>query len=241
MDWKMKFEARTMRETSQAFYGKRGLSWHGVMLEYYRKETVLKGTKEGGVEELDIAQAVKVYIDQILEGENKQEVPSTIAAIDAAVEYLCRSFMWLRSVILLSDNAKCYQSMEATLILNLINGSRWRVHIERFLHTETQDGKSALDAHFGRGSSQVDSFMKHSRPNRIQAIATPKGLAAALAWNGGLTNCAVMLIEVDRLRVEELRNSVKDASNLAKKYIKRTNDVLFLDCHNSDGMTERRS
>jgi hypothetical protein len=108
------------------------------------------------------------------------------------------------------------------------------VRVERVIHTETQDGKSALDAYFARAAALLDRFMKHPRRNRIKAIATPRGLAAALAWNGGLPNCSVMLIEIDRLRLEELRNAVQDAVVVVKKHIKRTNDVVFYECENSD-------
>jgi hypothetical protein len=43
-----------------------------------------------------------------------------------------------------------------------------------------------------------------------------------------------MLIEIDRLRLEELRNAVQDAVVVVKKHIKRTNDVVFYECENSD-------
>jgi len=48
--------------------------------------------------------------------------------------------------------------------------------------------------------------MKFSHRNRIRAIATAKGLAAALAWGGGIQNSAVQLIRMDRTKLKQLES-----------------------------------
>ena len=35
IDWKMKFESMSARETSQEHFGKRGIAWHGCLLKFF--------------------------------------------------------------------------------------------------------------------------------------------------------------------------------------------------------------
>ena len=59
------------------------------------------------------------------------------------------------------------------------------------MHSETQDGKTILDAHFGTAVRFIEKFMKVWRPNVVTKIQTPNGIAFALTSRGGLTNCIV--------------------------------------------------
>ena len=74
----------------------------------------------------------------------------------------------------------------------------------RFIHTETQDGKGDIDAHFARSIAHLVSFMHTSHSNKIKRIVTAKGLAAALAWGGGLQNSFVQLVGLDRPKLANL-------------------------------------
>ena len=70
-------------------------------------------------------------------------------------------------VTLLSENAGCYQNtllMLQILLLSYAHG----IQISRFLHTETQDGKSVLDAHFARSMQVITSLCKEGRVHQIQ-------------------------------------------------------------------------
>lgn len=49
------------------------------------------------------------------------------------------------------------------------------VDVVRFLHTETQDGKGLIDAHFARGSQHCIMYMRTGRN-----ISTPTELLEAL-------------------------------------------------------------
>ena len=54
IDWKMKFESMSARETRQEYFGKRGIAWHRCPLKYFQYE-------EGSAVQYNI------YADQIME------------------------------------------------------------------------------------------------------------------------------------------------------------------------------
>ena len=70
-----------------------------------------------------------------------------------------------------TDNVGCYQSKEFLLLLAILNGCN-KIKVTRYIHTETQDGKGLIDAHFAKGTAHLLKFMKTSQQNRIQVIAT---------------------------------------------------------------------
>ena len=69
--------------------------------------------------------------------------------------------------------------------------------------------------------------MKTSQRNKIRAIATAKGLAAALAWGGGIQNSFVQLVPLDRERLEQLRGKLVKICAESKLYFSRCNDAFF--------------
>jgi len=102
------------------------------------------------------------------------------------------------------------------------------VQITCFLHTETQDGKTALDAHFARAGDHVRRFLLSFKRNHVKKVASPKALAAALASNGGLQNCVVQLLSVDDCTGELISDFIKKAADKGNEYFSRANDMEFL-------------
>lgn len=227
VDWKMKFEATSARETTRQHYGKRGLSWHGCLVTYYRPKQVTWETSDGTSVEVTEAERVNVYIDQIMDGDNKQEVAAVGSMLEAALEHVHRELPPIESVILQSDNAKCYNSNTLRVLISLIN-TRSALKVERHIFTETQDGKGLIDAHFARATAHVKRFMRHSQRNRIRAISTPRGLGCALAWQGGITNSCVQLVRVNRSKTDDIAPFLDKAGNALKKWFSRCNDLFFV-------------
>jgi hypothetical protein len=219
IDWKMKFEAKSSRETSQQHFAKRGIGWHGCLVRYYAYENGKAVRKN-------------VYIDQILEGSNKQDGPAVASMVEAALCQIKKELPFIEEVIIQSDNAGCYQSKQLILAMLLISGVAARrsgIRVERFIHTETQDGKGDIDAHFARATAHLINFMKTSFSNRIRAIATPKGLAAALAWRGGIKHSCVQLISLDRSKLDDICKALAPVVGEMKKYFSRANEIIFED------------
>jgi hypothetical protein len=104
------------------------------------------------VEGKDIAVRCSAYVDQIMDGDNKQDAVATASMVEAVIELISKDsrFRDVSQAIIQSDNAKCYQSNEFRVLLMLINSSMNNcIKIRRHIFSETQDGKSLLDAHFG--------------------------------------------------------------------------------------------
>ena len=121
------------------------------------------------VEGKDIAVRCSAYVDQIMDGDNKQAV-ATASMVEAVIELISKDsrFRDVSQAIIQSDNAKCYQSNEFRVLLMLINSSMNNcIKIRRHIFSETQDGKSLLDAHFGVARRWLEKvhveFSKESR------------------------------------------------------------------------------
>lgn len=138
-DWKMKFEAASVRETTQQHFGKRGMSWHGCLFVFFRRKTLENGSA--------IAERINIYIDQILDDGNKQDNLAICSMIEAALEVIHEQLPEIKAVVLQSDDAKCYQNNLIRILLALFN-TRSAIRVERYIFTETQDGKGLIDAHF---------------------------------------------------------------------------------------------
>eukprot|EP00731_Ephydatia_muelleri_P029461 Em0020g1105a len=107
IDWKMKFESMSARETSQEHFGKQGIAWHGCLLKFFRYE-------EGS------AVRYNIYADQIMEGSNKQDSLAVASMIEAVLYQIHEELSFLE-ITLQSDNAGCYQSKDLLLAIALIS------------------------------------------------------------------------------------------------------------------------
>lgn len=123
MDWKMKFESMSARETTQQHFGKRGIGWHGFLASYY----VLEGSEANGY---------TIYCDQIVEGTNKQDTLAVLSMLDAFLRQLHLELPFIQTITLQSDNAGCYQSNELLLLLPLISFTS-PVSVTRFIQLKT--------------------------------------------------------------------------------------------------------
>ena len=214
IDWKMKFESMSARETSQEHFGKQGIAWHGCLLKFFRYE-------EGS------AVRYNIYADQIMEGSNKQDSLAVASMIEAVLYQIHEELSFLE-ITLQSDNAGCYQSKDLLLAIALISALS-PIKVTGFIHTETQDGKGDIDAHFARSMAHLVSFMHTSHSNKIQRIVTAKGLAAALAWGGGLQNSFVQRVGLDRPKLANLALIIAPVVEKMKTYFSRLNDIFFLE------------
>ena len=216
LDFKMKFEAMSMRESTIEHFGKRGIGWHGCALVFYQYEDILNN--DGSTQLDDNGQPKKgpvrkiVYIDQIIEDNNRQDGLAVLGLLECVVSHINLRFPFIKNLVLQSDNAGTYQNHELLIGIHFINMRlKGKILIKEFIHSETQDGKTILDAHFAVAVITLLEFMKTCRANRITKIQTPSGLAKALSYRGGTPNSIVHLIELDRSRLEQIKNMIKGA------------------------------
>ena len=221
-DFKMKYEPQSSRETTLDHYGKRGIGWHGVHVMYYRLEQVDDSTDKEAVK-------YSIYLDQILSDGNKQDSMCVFSLIDSALMQIKYNLPFINSCIIQTDNAHCYQNNFLICSMALLNAVyKDHIVIEQFIHTETQDGKTVLDAHFARCMRFLKVFMKTWRMNCITRINTPNGLGYALAWKGGISNVMVQVVKINRPLLSKLQDTFKPAIEKLKQYFTRVNQVQFL-------------
>ncbi len=121
------------------------MSWHGSMVQYYTMENF---------EETSAPFLNKLYLDHIVDNENKQDKLAVISILEAVILAIRKHLPNIDQIILQSDNAGCYQNTMLMLLIPYLSYAHG-IEISRIIHTETQDGKSVLDAHFARSMQRI--------------------------------------------------------------------------------------
>ena len=220
MDFKMKYESKSSRESSVEHFGKRGMGWHGIALTFFLWETNEAGESS----------AVKylVFIDQVIQDGNKQDAFAVLSLLEAAMNVIHMELPYICELILQSDNAATYQNHFIKLGIHLLNCHFYdKLFISEYIHTETQDGKTILDGHFGTCVIHLNGFMKLWMPNKVTKIKTPNGLGYALAYDGGVTNTIVQLVNIDRSCLQKIRDKLNPSVEKLKLYMSRVNQIYY--------------
>lgn len=99
LDFKMKLEPLYFREKTVDHYGKRGISWHGALVQYFEYD-------ESGPHPEAVDQ--KMYFDHISKEDTKQDRECVISLVEAVLIRLRKDLSSIRRIAILSDNASCY-------------------------------------------------------------------------------------------------------------------------------------
>ena len=142
-DYKMKIDPSQHRETSTEHYAKRGISYHGVCVAYINED-----------DEFTLR-----YFDTLVEGDSKQDIGATLAIVEDLLYRLREALpTHVTHFLFQSDNARNYQNLALPLMLPVLaSAADWVVY--RLLHSETQDGKCLVDAHFQKVNRQIDKYI----------------------------------------------------------------------------------
>ena len=153
-DFKMKYTPVRYRETTQQHFGKRGMSWNGFMVLYRKPNHDTEEDSTGRTrEDFD-----HLYYDLMSTGDTTRDYFMVISGIEAMLSELKNDLTHITSVILQSDNARCYQSTALIYGIVMLN-LRSPIKILRFIHTETQDGECSIDAHFAISMAHVMRYV----------------------------------------------------------------------------------
>ena len=214
----MNWEYKGKKETTQEHYGKRGIPWHGFFGFYYRY-----------IPETGSFERIVIKVDQILDGDALKNGSAVLSLLECFLVAVEGEFMFLRKAIFQSDNAACYHKKELVLGIAFLNVMAGRmIRITRFTHTETQDGKSLLDAHFARGTKQVIKYIKTCSSVQNKKVASSIELAMALAWNGGIQNSSVQHVKIARDHLNDFAKVLGKCSKDALESFSRANDIFYL-------------
>ncbi len=102
-----------------------------------------------------------------------------------------------------------------------------KFYILVFMHTETQDGKSLLDAHFATSNWYLVLCMKTWSSNWVTRINTARGLAYALLFNLGMKNFMVQLVKLNHERVECIKKIFDKLLVKCGEYYNRAYHITF--------------
>uniref|UniRef100_A0A7S2SF11 Uncharacterized protein n=1 Tax=Mucochytrium quahogii TaxID=96639 RepID=A0A7S2SF11_9STRA len=209
-DFKMKFLPKEFREATLRHFGKRGISWHGFCVMYfvYNPET-------------EKAEPRVMYCDQIVDGTNKQDGVAVASLVGKFLCQLKKELPTVESYILQTDNARYYHSKTLLMLLPLVS-QKAGIPITRYIHTETQDGKCLIDAHFAKGEQHVDSYIVEGEDalNSMQ-------VGIALASHGGIPNSFVQVVRMNASKSKTTANLFKQVIKNSKKALTRKNDIFF--------------
>jgi len=217
LDYKMKLEPLYFREKTVDHYGKRGISWHGSLVHYFAYDD--RDTSS------PTAVDTKLYYDHFSKSDTKQDREAVISVLEAVLMRLRKDVPTIKYITLLSDNATCYQNWFLPLIapyLSVVHG----ITIKRIIHTDTQDGKSVLDAHFARAMQHIIQWVKDGN-NCI----TPTQAVIGLQSRGGLQNCASELVQHDREQLGKLTSRVAPMEKMLRKIVSRANEIVISSIH----------
>jgi hypothetical protein len=142
------------------------MRWHGSMVQYYTIEN-FEDTSAPFLNEL--------YLDHIVDNENKQDKLAVISILEAVILAIRKHLPNIDQKILQSDNAGCYQNTMLMLLIPYLSYAHG-IEISRIIHTETQDGKSVLDAHFARSMQRIISWCKEGNYVMCGLIVKPNNI-----------------------------------------------------------------
>lgn len=168
-------------------------------------------------------------MDQIASEGCKQDVYSVFASLEAALMSIVIDLPFIKHLSLQSDNATSYQNNFLILAIFYLNHifKKYGLRIIQFIHTETQDGKSLLDADFATAARFLRNFLKNLRNNKIVKIFSGADLAEALSAGRGMINSIVQKLLFRSEKLDEFKDAAEDMMGNMSQYFSRVNHIYF--------------
>ena len=138
---------------------------------------------------------------------------------------------FINKLILQTDNAKSYSNNLLLCGISLLNVMYKvkKLGVVEFIHTETQDGKTILDAFFSRCMKFVHSWIAQLEENKTKKIGTPLELGRALSHNGGMRNTILQIVTTNKDHTVKIEKKFDNVVKCFQKYFSRVNHVYFTD------------
>ncbi|PXF46050.1 hypothetical protein BWQ96_04225 [Gracilariopsis chorda] len=213
----MKFEPLRYKEKTIEFFGKKGISWNCTVVFY------LSDDYGSDVENTSPHHLYMLFYDHIVQGDTQKDVSAVASLLNEAVMRLKEDLPKLREVVVLSDNAACYQSITLPIILSFIAKANG-FSLLRFMQTKRQDGKSMVDARFAIAMTHVSKIFAEGLD-----IKTPSTLVKALRAGGGMNNTAAELIRFDQENIKTRAWDNRRGQNKNRlPWIGRNNEKQYL-------------
>jgi hypothetical protein len=206
VDHKQKLEPINMNESSEDYYGKKGMSLLGVAFRF-------RATVGGPIQ--------TEFLDCILVN-GKQNGYQVQTVLGKVMSLLRVNHPEAKFVTILSDNGPALaaaSNIQYVLSQNSISWGEANLHVSRWLFFEAQCGKTILDTHFSFVGILIRRFAR-----TIRAVKVHNDVFDALTEGGGIVGTTTCLIEYN---CEENDEEDNGGAQSAAKGIRSWHDLLF--------------
>ncbi|GBG24416.1 Hypothetical Protein FCC1311_006342 [Hondaea fermentalgiana] len=158
-----------------------------------------------------------LFLDQIVDGDVAQTPLTQASLLEAMLEWMHKNLPHITEIVLHCDFDDFRPSAQLPVMISLLN-TRTPVKISRLLFSEHAEGKADFVAHFSKARRHILAFMRSAQRVRIRAIGTPRGLAAALAWDQGMQNCGLQFVQIDNNKNAEIASLTRPTVEAMERY-----------------------
>ena len=102
-----------------------------------------------------------------------------------------------------------------------------KISIVEFIHTETQDSKTILDAHYARCNQHLRCFLSEIKSKKVIKINTPLSLGIALSQHSGMKNVTIQIVSTNYVRSRSIELQFEEVTKGLKLYFLRINYAYF--------------
>ncbi len=236
IDFKQKFIPKKYREKQTDYFGKKGMSWHGSTMTIRSAITGSVNERQRRSNSLNNETSTNrkhIHFDHICRNDTDQKAATVASILELVARKTVIELPNVKKIIIRSDNARNYNNKLIPVIAPFIF-LHYGIRLERFVHSETQDGKGPSDVHFATALRYVDKYIESLKRD----VVTPKDLCDAINHGYGLRGTVAELYDVD-LKSPKLKvwiEGMKQGGSLAQ--IGRVNDIVYVySDNNMDSVT----
>lgn len=207
IDHKQKILQMRFREGQVDYYGRKGMSDLGAMIDQWDERKIKAKSDNGKTVEIEVGGFEHSFIDFVFKNYTGQDHTQVAAAIEQLVSHVHQKYPEVREIILQSDNATCFSSQEHIPFIHHLNQeskTNKMPIISRWIFTEAQTGRGKLDTHFSYLNTVFKSFIEDGND-----ILTEEHILDALAFNGGVAGTTGILLDCTNLRGDTISKKFK--------------------------------
>jgi len=208
LDHKQKIEPVNFNESSEKYYGKKGISLLGAAV-LWREQTSDPLRHQ--------------YIDTVV-CKSKQDAIQVQTVLESVLVFLKTKLLKsVKRVVLVSDNGASLSNKLNIQYVWSRNKSMWDadLFVERWLFFESQCGKTILDTHFSFVGIMIRNFARS-----VRAVSSHRDVFDACKNDGGIEKTSTVLLDFERSEAEK-DDEDDEKSSVAVTGIRKTHDVFF--------------
>jgi hypothetical protein len=205
IDHKQKIEPQSFNESSEKYFGKKGISLLGLVV-IWREVT-------GGP-------LRHHYIDTVV-SKNKQDAFQVQTVLESVLARVSELVPEASKVVIVSDNGAALSNKQNLQYAWSRNRNKWGtpLTVVRWLFFESQCGKTILDTHFSFVGIMIRNFARC-----VRAVSNHKDVFDACTYQG-IDGTTTVLLDFDR---EDINGADDDEKNTVTiTGIRKTHDVVF--------------